>query len=153
MSFFLFPGLAEDPGERKKTSLLSYLSSSNLVKLDPSIERDQLDIIPHGVLELVREQCVMIQSTANSLCRVARYLHRHLTTVPFSTTINLLEYSDISEVTNFALEQSKQMLDNMGMCKMEEGQRHGKGSHMLSVVHRFVDLITYFTYNNFEKHF
>lgn len=77
----------------------------------------------------------MIQSTANSLCRAARYLQRQIG-APFSNTVHFLEYSDSNEVTSLALEQSKYALDAMGMCKMEEGARQGKGGSAIAV-HRW----------------
>lgn len=105
--------------------------------MDPSIERDQVDIIPHGVLELVREQCVMIQSTANSLCRTARHLKQLPATTPHNATIHDLEYSDGNEVTALALEQSKHMIDSLGMCsKMEEGSGGRRGGQT-QAVHRW----------------
>lgn len=132
----LLTGVAEDPGERKKSSLLTYLLSSNLSKPDPSLDRDQVDLIPHTILELVREQCVIIQSSANALCRAARHLQRHTTTnsAPYHNTVNVLEFADSNDVTALALEQSKLItMDSLSMCKMEERQS-GKRN---AAVHRW----------------
>ncbi|XP_017781580.1 PREDICTED: mediator of RNA polymerase II transcription subunit 13 isoform X2 [Nicrophorus vespilloides] len=116
-------GIAEDPGERKKVSLMAYLMQNSSTKMDPNIDRDQLDQIPYGILELIREQCVMIQSTANSLSRSTRY--RRKNTLPYSNSVNILEFSDGNEVTGIALDQSKHQ-ENLMMCKMEEAaQRKG----------------------------
>uniref|UniRef100_A0A6P7FLV9 Mediator of RNA polymerase II transcription subunit 13 n=1 Tax=Diabrotica virgifera virgifera TaxID=50390 RepID=A0A6P7FLV9_DIAVI len=112
-------GISEDPGEKKKSSLLSFLIATNSVKLDPSIDRDQIDIMPHSLIELVREQLVFIPNTTNSLCRVAGGYMRTKVNI-HTSNIHLLEYSDSHDVTCIALEQSKNCLENMGLCKMED---------------------------------
>lgn len=140
-NFLLFVGVAEDPGERKKSSLLTYLLSSNTAKVDPSLDRDQLDLIPHAILELVREQCVIIQSTANALCRAARHLQRHnaTSTASYRNAVNVLEFADSNDVTSVALEQSKIVtMDSLSMCKMEEARQAGKGAgSATAAVHRW----------------
>lgn len=131
-------GIAEDPSDRKKSSLISFLLQSNTTKMEPSIDRDHIDIIPHGIIELVREQCVMIQSTANSLYRSAHFYRAHVSQT-YSTTINILEFADGNEVTCLALDQSKISIDNMSICKMEDlqtSQRANKVGHVVCV-HRW----------------
>lgn len=98
--------------------------------MEPSVDREQVDTIPQNVLELVREQCVMLQSSSNSLHRAARVYKGQLTP-PYCTTINVLEYTDGNEVITLALEQGRQaIIDSnatLSMCKMEELHRnHGK---------------------------
>lgn len=110
-------GIAEDPGEKKKSSLLSFLVATNSIKMDPGIDRDQVDALPHSILDLIREQCVVIPNTANALCRAARYVS---TKPNFLNNIHVLEYSDSNEVTIIALEQSKNSFDNLAVCKLEE---------------------------------
>lgn len=130
--FFLFKGIAEDPGEKKKPSLLSFLIATNSIKLDPSLDRDQVDILPHSLLELIREQCVFIPSTVNALCRAARYVCTKPTV--FNNSIHVLEYSDSNEVTTIALEQSKQTFDSLAICKLEDShQKHGKSINGFAV--------------------
>lgn len=117
MTYVLSPiGIAEDPGEKKKSSLVSFLMAANSVKLDPNVDREQLDVLPHNLLELVREQLVFIPSTANSLYRAARFVRTK--TGPYTNTVHVLEFSDSNEVTGIALEQSKNLMDTMGMCKV-----------------------------------
>ncbi|XP_030745213.1 mediator of RNA polymerase II transcription subunit 13 isoform X2 [Sitophilus oryzae] len=126
-------GIAEDPGERKKASLVSYLASLNSIKSESMVDREQLDSLPNNLLELVRDQLVFVPSTANALCRAARYV-RQAKVGLYSNSVHLLEYSDSNEVTSIALEQSKNLLDNLGMCKME----NEKVSKLQSVgVHRW----------------
>ncbi|XP_049817024.1 mediator of RNA polymerase II transcription subunit 13 isoform X3 [Aethina tumida] len=112
-------GIAEDPGEKKKPSLLSFLMNNNSIKMDASsLDREQLDNIPHSLLELVREQCVIVPNSANSLYRAARYVRTKVGV--YSNTINMLEFSDSNEVTSIALEQSRHAMDAMGMSKIED---------------------------------
>ncbi|KAK5641736.1 hypothetical protein RI129_010283 [Pyrocoelia pectoralis] len=120
-------GIAEDPSDRKKASLISFLLHTSTTKLEPSIDRDQIDIIPHGILELMREQCVMIQSTANSLYRSSRFHYTQLTQT-YASTINVLEFADGNEVTCLALEQSKHSIETLSM--------HSKLGHHVCV-HRW----------------
>lgn len=114
---FSLLGIAEDPGERKKPSLASLLTSLNCLKSDATIDRDQLESIPHNVVNLICEQLVFVPSTANALCRAARYV-KHSKGAVYSNPLHYLEYSDSNEVTSIALEQSKNLLENLGMCKV-----------------------------------
>lgn len=72
-----------------------------------------------GVMDLVREQCVVVHSASNSLYRAAKQ-HR-----PSSApaTLNLLEFGDGNQVTLAALEQGRQAhleQTTVAMCKVEE---------------------------------
>uniref|UniRef100_A0AAR5PM40 Mediator of RNA polymerase II transcription subunit 13 n=1 Tax=Dendroctonus ponderosae TaxID=77166 RepID=A0AAR5PM40_DENPD len=124
-------GIAEDPGERKKSSLASLLTSLNCLKSDATIDRDQLESIPHNVVNLICDQLVFIPSTANALCRAARYV-KHSKGAVYSNPLHYLEYSDSNEVTSIALEQSKNLLENLGMCKMEN-DKHSKLNNSFGV--------------------
>lgn len=81
------------------------------------MDRDQLDTLPHNLLDMIRDQLVFIPSTANALCRAARYV-RQAKVGMYSNAVHFLEYSDSNEVTSIALEQSKNLLENLGMCKV-----------------------------------
>ncbi|KAL1498030.1 hypothetical protein ABEB36_008892 [Hypothenemus hampei] len=128
-------GIAEDPGERKKSSLVSLLTSLNCLKTDATVDRDLLDSVPPNVLDLIRDQLVFIPSTANTLCRAAHYVRQAKTGV-HSNPIHILEFSDSNEVTTIAIEQSKNILENLGMCKMENDVRLSKLSNSIGV-HRW----------------
>lgn len=131
----LISGLAKDPSIHKKGSLYTYLLSRSSTNTS-SIDREQVDTIPQQVLDLVREQCVMLQTSSNSLHRAAR-MFRHPISPPISNDVNTLEYGDGNEVTHLALEQGRQaILDStsLSMCKMEEMHRtHNK----ISCVHQW----------------
>ncbi|CAH1135801.1 unnamed protein product [Ceutorhynchus assimilis] len=111
-------GIAADPGERKKSSLVSLLASLSNIKPDSNLDREQLDALPHNLLEMIRDQLVFFPSTANALCRAARYVKQTKVGM-YSNAMHVLEYSDSNEVTSIALEQSKNLLENLGMCKIE----------------------------------
>lgn len=70
------PGMGEDPVERKKTPLSAYLASTNALKAEPGVDRDQIDQMPHALLELIRDQCGVIPNNANALCRAADFAKR-----------------------------------------------------------------------------
>ncbi|CAH0563743.1 unnamed protein product, partial [Brassicogethes aeneus] len=122
-------GIAEDPGEKKKPSLLTFLINNNSIKMDANLDREQLDAIPHSLLELVREQCVIIPNSANSLSRAARFLRMKRThnSNNGSKGFNVLEFNDGNEVTSIALDQSR--------SRIEDGQH--KKSHRGGGVHKW----------------
>lgn len=91
--------------------------TSNSIKLESNVDREQVDVIPHNLLDLIREQIVFIPSSANSLCRAAAYVRKRMTAL-YTNTVHILEYTDSNEVTSIALEQSKHVMDNMGLCKV-----------------------------------
>ncbi|XP_066998213.1 mediator of RNA polymerase II transcription subunit 13 isoform X2 [Anabrus simplex] len=121
-------GIAEDPSERKKGSLMPYLvsSSKNSQENGGSNFSEIVDQLPQNVIELVREQCVIVQSSSNSLYRASKqYRGSSGPSVPYGTTVNVLEFTDSNEVTCLALEQGRQAsLESMvAMCKVEEMQQ------------------------------
>lgn len=68
-----------------------------------------------GVMDLVRQQCVVVHSASNSLFRAARQ-HRPMSALP---TINLLEFGDSNQVTLVALEQGRLAVHTeTSMCKV-----------------------------------
>lgn len=95
--------------------------TTNSIKLESNVDREQIDIIPHNLLDLIREQIVFIPSSANSLCRAAMYVRKKTATL-YTNTVHILEYTDSNEVTSIALEQSKHVMDNMGLCKVSSHQ-------------------------------
>lgn len=68
-----------------------------------------------AIVELLREQLVVVQSASNSVHRAARPR-------PFasyqSPSVNLLEMSDINEVTTIAIEQGRLAME--AVCKTED---------------------------------
>ena len=73
----------------------------------------------------------MIQSTANSICRAARFSSTQMGPV-YSTTVNILEFNDSNDIASVALEQSRQP-DTMMMCKLEDGMSQRKGAGSVTV--------------------
>lgn len=132
-------GLAEDPSEKRKNSLFSYLASMNKenINVDSSIS-ESLDIIPQNILEILREQFVVIQSSSNSLHRAARLCRNLANAIPYPTTVNVLEYTDCNEVTNVALEQGRLAMDtSAALCKTEDSHSRHSKVPCLPSVHRW----------------
>lgn len=111
-------GLADDPSENKKVSLLSSLLSS--AKTESSLDHSAIDVIPHSVMDLLRDQCIVIQSSSRSLHRAAcRYQRANTTSI--SNMLNALEFMDGNDLTSLALDQGRQAtLDNTNICKLED---------------------------------
>ncbi|XP_046987073.1 mediator of RNA polymerase II transcription subunit 13 [Schistocerca americana] len=141
-------GIAEDPSERRKGSIMAYLlSSSEKSGTENGGASDLVDQVPQNVIELVREQCVIVQSSSNSLYRASKQFRGSSgPAVPYGTTVNVLEFTDSNEVTCMALEQGRQALlesTTVAMCKVEEMQQRqqmmqnsGKGANV-PCVHRW----------------
>ncbi|XP_046485237.1 mediator of RNA polymerase II transcription subunit 13 isoform X1 [Neodiprion pinetum] len=94
-------GIAEDPSEKKKGSLVGVACGGG--KAPP----EGLDLIPPNVLELLREQCLIVQSSASSLNRAAKIyagIKNYSSLIP---TVNTLEFNDGNEVSLAALDQGK----------------------------------------------
>lgn len=141
-------GIAEDPGDRRKSSLLAYLLPNTGKSGQENINTgDMVDLVPQNVMELLKEQCVIIQSSSNSLYRASRQFRGILgPDVPYGTTVNVLEFMDGNDVTCMALEQGRQALlesTTVAMCKVEEMQQrqqimqHGGRSSNTPCVHRW----------------
>ena len=132
-------GLAEDPNERRKNSLFSYLASMNKenINMDSSVS-ESLDIIPQNILELLREQFVVIQNSSNSLHRAARLYRNYTNVIPYPTMVNVLEFTDCNDVTVLALEQGRLSMEtSSAICKTEDSlMRHSKVPCLPSV-HRW----------------
>lgn len=115
-------GVAEDPAEKKKGSLTAIACPG--VKATP----EGLDTIPPNVLELLREQCLIVQSSASSLYRAARICATVKSYPTLTPTVNTLEFNDGNEVCVAALDQGK--LDGA----------HNERATRMNGVHRWVFL-------------
>ncbi|XP_055701532.1 mediator of RNA polymerase II transcription subunit 13 isoform X2 [Phlebotomus papatasi] len=85
------------------------------------------DNMPLILMDLLREQCAVVQSSSNSIQRaikcfrglVATSTVSNMTTSPSSITINVLDYSDAQDVISLALEQGRIAFETNILCKME----------------------------------
>ncbi|XP_063984090.1 mediator of RNA polymerase II transcription subunit 13 isoform X2 [Diachasmimorpha longicaudata] len=92
-------GIADDPADKKKGSLMAIANGG---------KSEGLDVIPSGVLELLREQCAIVQSSVSSLYRAAKvYAGTRSTSGMGQPSLNTLEFNDGNEVSLAALEQGK----------------------------------------------
>lgn len=84
---------------------------------DEPIEKDDLNRVGLSVIDLVREQCVMVHSSCNALYRAAKH-YKPRTNVP---GLHMLEYRDTNEIIWMALEQGRlAQLEaaTVSMCKV-----------------------------------
>jgi mediator of RNA polymerase II transcription subunit 13 len=138
------PSVIDDCVDRRKTSLLVVSASAGrrrgaeLESADTANNKESnssnnssssptsVDLVPLAVLELIREQCVFIRSSANALCRAAN-IAAASNESSLKWTLNILDYSDGNEVASVALEQGRQAASSDGLpaCKLagEEARR------------------------------
>ncbi|XP_076277174.1 mediator complex subunit skuld isoform X1 [Lasioglossum baleicum] len=113
-------GIAEDPAEKKKVSLVAVACGGGKAS-------EGLDVIPPNVLELLREQCLIVQSSASSLYRASR-IYATMKNSMLAPTVNMLEFNDGNEVSLAALDQGK--IDGT----------HNERTNRVNGVHRWVFL-------------
>ncbi|XP_029056486.1 mediator of RNA polymerase II transcription subunit 13 isoform X1 [Osmia bicornis bicornis] len=114
-------GIAEDPSEKKKASLVAVACGGGKTS-------EGLDAIPPNVLELLREQCLIVQSSASSLYRASRIYAAMKSYPMLAPTVNTLEFNDGNEVSLAALDQGK--IDGT----------HNERTNRVNGVHRWVFL-------------
>lgn len=83
--------------------------------LEEPIEKDELNGVAMSVIDLVREQCVMVHTSCNALYRAAKQYKPRTNTPP----INMLELRDTNEIALLALEQGR-IAQLEGMCKVTD---------------------------------
>jgi mediator of RNA polymerase II transcription subunit 13 len=127
------PNFIDDAVDRRKTSLLIVSASAGKKRCKEletaesvnmkdtnniNTNSTSVDILPQAVLELLREQCVFIRSSANALCRSASKAISASENQKW--TLNILEFTDGNEVTSLALEQGRQAAtaDGLPSCKL-----------------------------------
>lgn len=71
--------------------------------LEEPFEKDDLNGAALSVIDLVREQCVIVHSSCNALYRAARQYKQRVNT----PAINMLEFRDTNEIALLALEQGR----------------------------------------------
>uniref|UniRef100_A0A2M4BAP8 Mediator of RNA polymerase II transcription subunit 13 n=1 Tax=Anopheles marajoara TaxID=58244 RepID=A0A2M4BAP8_9DIPT len=122
-------GMAEDPAIHKKSSLFEFLngtakaikasgdgssvvggSSGNASGTVAANAANSCESLPLTlkVMDLLREQCSMVQSSSNSIHRaVSRYRGPLFGRGADAATVHLLEYVDANDVISLALEQGR----------------------------------------------
>lgn len=117
-------GLAEDPAGYKKGSLLALLMGRARTDEGRSSLID-LEAIPLIIMDLLRDQCCVIQNCSSSVMRAIRNFKAIETAVAKANAIyNVLEFTDAQEIISLALEQSRcsyEQIQNQSsvLCKME----------------------------------
>ncbi|XP_063699092.1 mediator of RNA polymerase II transcription subunit 13 isoform X2 [Culicoides brevitarsis] len=114
-------GLAEDPAGYKKTSLLQLLMGR--ARNDGNSSLSDLETIPLMIMDLLRDQCCVIQNCSSSVMRAIRNFKSIETAVAKANAIyNVLEFTDAQEIITLALEQSRcsfEATQNPVLCKMD----------------------------------
>uniref|UniRef100_A0A182YPB5 Mediator of RNA polymerase II transcription subunit 13 n=1 Tax=Anopheles stephensi TaxID=30069 RepID=A0A182YPB5_ANOST len=138
-------GMAEDPAVHKKSSLFEFLNgTAKAIKMEESIGGGSNGVggtlaTPGGaasastggtdslpltlkVMDLLREQCSVVQSSSNSIHRaVNRYRGPLFGRGAESGAVHLLEYVDANDVISLALEQGR--LQAINESKMDVDQQ------------------------------
>ncbi|XP_065211027.1 mediator of RNA polymerase II transcription subunit 13 isoform X3 [Planococcus citri] len=105
--------------------------------LEEPYEKDDLNGAASGVIDLVREQCVIVHSSCNALYRAARQYKQRVNT----PVINMLEFRDTNEIALLALEQGRIAhleAATVSMCKVDDmGNRQQMMQHCGGVNNRY----------------
>uniref|UniRef100_A0A182KDF1 Mediator of RNA polymerase II transcription subunit 13 n=1 Tax=Anopheles christyi TaxID=43041 RepID=A0A182KDF1_9DIPT len=139
-------GMAEDPAVHKKSSLFEFLngtakaikledtgsggSSGTLATTGSTAGASGSDSLPLTlkVMDLLREQCSVVQSSSNSIHRaVNRYRGPLFGRGTENGAVHLLEYVDANDVISLALEQGR--LQAINESKMDVDQQSSSGSN------------------------
>lgn len=115
-------GLAEDPAGYKKGSLLALLLGR--ARNDENRTLSDLETIPLVIMDLLRDQCCVIQNCSSSVMRAIRNFKAIETAVAKANSVyNVLEFTDAQEIISLALEQSRCSFEQTNqsnvLCKME----------------------------------
>ncbi|KAG8224142.1 hypothetical protein J437_LFUL005476 [Ladona fulva] len=118
-------------------------SSGNTNEKGSSNLASALDHVPQNVIELIREQCMIIRSPSNALVRRVTRLRQPAGPInmgvggptaycngigPNSPSINVLELADGNEVTSVALEQGAIALGGLEALSALAGRSHHSSS-------------------------
>uniref|UniRef100_A0A3F2YWK1 Mediator of RNA polymerase II transcription subunit 13 n=1 Tax=Anopheles epiroticus TaxID=199890 RepID=A0A3F2YWK1_9DIPT len=141
-------GMAEDPAVHKKSSLFEFLNgTAKAIKMEDagsggtalvstgvgaSSTAGGSDSLPLTlkVMDLLREQCSVVQSSSNSIHRaVNRYRGSLFGRGTESGAVHLLEYVDANDVISLALEQGR--LQAINESKMDVEQQSPASSNAL----------------------
>lgn len=110
--------------------------------LEEPIEKDDLNGAALSVIDLVREQCVIVHSSCNALYRAARQYKQRANTPP----INILEFRDTNEVALLALEQGRIAhleAATVSMCKVCRVHFHFAVYVVTNVSSIFINVVLY----------
>ncbi|XP_049299048.1 mediator of RNA polymerase II transcription subunit 13 isoform X1 [Anopheles funestus] len=142
-------GMAEDPAVHKKSSLFEFLNgTAKAIKMEESgsggsngtlvatggasaTGGNGSDSLPLTlkVMDLLREQCSVVQSSSNSIHRaVNRYRGALFGRGLESSAVHLLEYVDANDVISLALEQGRLQAINESKMEVDQQQQSSSGS-------------------------
>ncbi|KAJ6642585.1 Mediator of RNA polymerase II transcription subunit 13 [Pseudolycoriella hygida] len=113
-------GMAEDPANYKRKSQFPHLLGVMVKSENSSNERDSFETLSHAIMDLLQDQCALIQSSSNSIQRAIRCF-RSLNSSGSVTNalINMLEYTDAQDIICLALDQSRMVFENQFQNRLE----------------------------------
>jgi mediator of RNA polymerase II transcription subunit 13 len=109
----------DGPGDTNNNNGSSNSSTSANTSITTPPEQSSggvVDVIPQSVLELIRDQCVIIKSAVNALVKTS--VRNCKSSDSLLWTLNKLEFSDGNEISLIALDQGRHSNEMMHTCKM-----------------------------------
>lgn len=113
-------GMAEDPSNYKRNSQFAHLLGVIVKSENSTNDRDSFETLSHAMMDLLQDQCTLIQSSSNSIQRAIRCF-RSLNTSGSVTNalINMLEYTDAQDIICLALDQSRMVFESQFQNRLE----------------------------------
>lgn len=101
-------GMAEDPANYKRISKHAFLLGSNQKDNNNGPNRDNCDTMSQMMMDLLKDQIALVQSSSSSIQRAIRCFRSLSTQSSMANAVlNMLEYSDAQDIINLALDQSR----------------------------------------------
>jgi mediator of RNA polymerase II transcription subunit 13 len=132
-------GMAEDPACHKKGSLLKFLFNGsrggdrnlrNALEDANSCDSLALSPPPMDIVDLLREQCTIIQSASSSIQRAVKNFKSRVTAHTLANkAMNVLEYTDAHDIINLALEQSRLVFESQQQNQQQQQQQGMSGGN------------------------
>uniref|UniRef100_A0A2Y9D1E0 Mediator of RNA polymerase II transcription subunit 13 n=1 Tax=Anopheles dirus TaxID=7168 RepID=A0A2Y9D1E0_9DIPT len=133
--------MAEDPAVHKKSSLFEFLNgTARAIKMDESgsggassgnqVSANDSLPLTLKVMDLLREQCSVVQSSSNSIHRAVNRIRGALfgRSIGECGAVHLLEYVDANDVISMALEQGRLQAINESKQDLEQSSSASSSS-------------------------
>lgn len=117
-------GMAEDPSNYRRSTQLAILCGNTSIKAEDgniaASDRTNCDNVSQVIMDLLQQQCTIVQTSSNSIHRALRNF-RNISTAQSleNACINVLDYADAHDIVSLALEQSRHMYDSQLANRMD----------------------------------
>lgn len=113
-------GMAEDPSNYRRSSQFSIMLSNSIKNEGGANQREECDNMSQLVIDMLQNQCTIVQNSCNSIHRAIRNF-RNATTITSleNAVLNVLDYEDAHDIISLALEQSRNMFDSQMGGRMD----------------------------------